>query len=433
MMKTKKILSALLAIVMALSLALPALADEPAETEPNWTQTPVKASAEDEIPAGAYFIDLYAKESKIRTDQLKMGIQRMLYTHELGNNPSEPGVTELKTLYPDEWAAACEEYPDNVYRAEAAFVAGLDGEEVLTTLNAKMAALRAAYPDLVYWFDKEDEEIFVNSDFGLTLDGYEKLGVIYLAETWPEEYAAIPGEIQTTMENYTQATWYADLNFSEEGSNSGYLRIKLNGEELEPFGDLFFYLNCNAEWKEVKPSEENLQDGDYYIDAQALRALFEQRFAAVCDEGGETVTEASPLSEPDNEIMVTLTKEEYLTRETSDFLSKNTLFVNPGDELFSVKMQTEEDFVQEPPASRDRYIVTCLPLREKGYCMPPEMTAEQCWSFIRLYEAETPDDPGETDDPAGESPDVSGISSFLEKIVAFFQKLFQLIRGFFGG
>ena len=433
MAKTKKLLSVLLALVMALSLALPVLAEEPAATEPNWTQLPVKASAEDEIPAGAYFIDLYALASEIKTDQLIMGIKRMLNAHELGGNPAYVGVTELKLMYPDAWAAACEEYPDNIARAEAVFLAGLDGEEVLATLNAKMAALRAAYPDLVYWFDKEDEELVEGVDFGLSLDGYEKLGVIYLAENWPEEYAAIPGEIQTLMENYTQATWYADLDFSEEGSYSSYLRIELNGEELEPFGDLFFYLNCNAEWKEVKPSAENLQNGDYYIDGEALRALFEQRFAAICDEGGETVTIAAPSDDLDDESTITLTKEEYLDRATAAFLDRTTIFVNPGDELFSVKVQEEKSFVQEPPESVARFTVTYLPLSEKGYNLPPEMTAEQCWSFIRLYEAETPDDPGTTEEPENEPSDASGLTGFLNRIIAFFQKLLQVIRNLFGG
>ena len=433
MKETKKLLSALLALVMALSLALPALANEPAATGPNWTRVPVKASAEDEIPAGAYFIDWYSLASKIRTDQLIMAIKRMLRAHELGGNPADPGVTELKLLYPDAWAAACEESPDNIHQAEVLFIAGLDGDDVLATLNAKMAALRAAYPDLVYWFDKEEEDLFVGSDFGLTTDGFEKLGVIYLAETWPEEYAAIPGAIQALMEDYTQAAWYADLNFSEEGSCSGYLRIERNGEELEPLGDLFCFLNCNAAWKEVKPTAENLRNGDYYIDDQALRALFEQRFAAICDEGGETVTETLPLGEPGDESTVTLTKEEYLARETTRFLDRTTLFVNPGDELFSVKVQTEQTFVQEPPESRDRYIVTYLPLAEKGWENAAGMTAEQCWSLIRLYEAETPDDPGTQTDPTGENPADSGINSFLTRIIAFFQKLLQLIRGWFGG
>ena len=189
-------------------------------------------------------------------------------------------------------------------------------------------------------------------------------------------------------------------------------------------------------WKEVKPSAEGLRNGDYYIDADALRAVFAEKFDAICDEDG-TVSEPvlpddgtipDPDAVDDDPHTVTLTKEEYVDRETAGFLARTALFVNPGDELFSVKVQTEKTFTQEPPEWMARYTVKYLPLEEK-IRSDVDMTAEQCWSFIRLYE-EAPADPAE---PGAEEPAGPGIMAFLNKIAAFFQKLLQFIRGLFGG
>lgn len=414
MKKIKKALLLTLALVLALSSASVALAADPAETAPDWTQVYLKVSEDDEIPAGAYYLDLHAVLRQLKEDGLIYRIKVLMQeTMEIGN-PIDYSKECLKLLYPDEWAAALEAY--EYYTAERVFLDGLYTPDFVAAVNEKMAALRAAYPDLVYWFSDADA-VYSAEPYAIgETELREKICVIYLAGTYPEAYAAIPGWIDAQLDAYARATWYVDLNFSAEGADEGYLRADWDGEAPELGSNLFDTFTKNVAWKEVKESEEGLQNGDYYVDTAALRAFFERKFDAVCDEDGAVTVDAFENGVLDT---LTLTKEEYVDRQAAAFLDENDLFVNPGDDLFEIKV-----------VWMARYDVQYLPLKEK-ISDDVDMTAEQCRSFIRLYE-EAPVDPDGPEEP-GDGEPASGILGFLNKIVEFFQKLFQFIRGLFGG
>ncbi len=382
MKTTKKLISLVLATLMAMSLCVCAFAEGE-----NWVA--VKTSA-DEPEAGDYYLDFASAEDEF----LNKWEQSMLYDLIEPNSAYRVGMEALKAMYADEWAQAKETFknaPENtVYNlTDESFYSGwpmYEAEDILLTVLAG--------------YNNDDD---TTNDIDISELGINALGEAYITTNYSSELAQAAAYAEQKLASYYSADWYVDLSFSEYP----YIKAEVDGEELEDYDayDAFSTFKINTTWNKVKKDSDELSDGDYYIDNSSLRTVLEFQYHAL--EAGNTL----PYIQTDSGFRP-MTEEEYVSEQFSSIINNNTFYVAAdSDELFRYRIDIVYDFSDlETSAGAPESITDTLylPLAEKTWANTG-LTTEECDSFIKVYTAPEEDPDDEADD--ADSDDASESSS----------------------
>ena len=407
-----KIIAVVIAAALALSMFLIALADDP--NEPDWREVAVKASADDVIEDGAYYLDLASVKDELINMRMITGYGDLVKDLVNANNLHRAGLVYLKSLYPDLWAAAVTTVKTKYNANDSDFEEGQGGwklyeaeedyffpgilaieDEALAMLNEKIAAQRTKYEGTVYahFFAYDLTKLIVETLYNISMDmgAFETLGYLFLAEEHTDAFEAVATEADAYYAALTQARWFVDFNFSANPA------MKAESEDVTV--DMNYFTSVretfvkNAAWQQVKPSEAEAGEGDYYIDADALTALYEEKFRLYYGEDAETGVIVDPVNGP-----TFVSKAEYIAWMRDEFLTENTLFVNPeepSDGLFEIRMdsvRTESFWDGVNFVTRTRERTTYLPMAEKTWASL-SYTTEQLHGLIRYLAPTTPTDP----------------------------------------
>ena len=407
-----KIIAVVVAAALALSMFLIAFADDP--TEPDWREVAVKAFADDVIEDGAYYLDLASVRDELIHMRMMTGYSDLVKALVNANNLSRAGLVYLKSFYPDRWAAAVTAVKTNYNADDSAFEEGEGGwmlyeaeedyffpsiqaieDEALVILNERIARQRTKYEGTVYahYFAYDLTKLIVQSLYGIHMDmgAFATLGYLLLAERYTDAFEAVATEPNAYYAALTRARWFVDFNFFN------YPAVKAESEDVTvDMNDCTTVAGTfakNAAWQQVKPSEAEAGEGDYYLDADALTALCEEKFRQSYGEDAETAVIVDPVNGP-----TYVSKAEYIARMRDEFLAENTLFVNPeepSDGLFEIRMdsvRTESLWDGVNFVTMTRESTTYLPMAGKTWASLP-YTAEQLHGLIRCIAPTTPTDP----------------------------------------
>ena len=371
-MKTKKLLSVLLALIMALSLGVAAFADDDGY---NWTPIPTSPVG---LQDGDYYIDF--------TDFLTL-------ENENSDTPVDAATLALEIA---------------VYNSGTWF---FDYDAV--ALKGSMV-VPAAYTD-----SGEEETIDFTPEMGTAYILNPTFNVLHeVGATWTkmekcqwadplnlETLGVVNGDKYVDVTSAQAQRIMADLVtvefYTNPGSRLMEYKMVFDGNVVywplmnENFGSYMNYFvvktyNDGCNWTLMPKSTDGLNDGDYYIDVQGYVDQLK-------DENGNPLSDA----EKQQELQIWGSADYYM--DLSQMKLKATLYLPYQDE--NGNMTTVKQYL--PSTSGNAYI----PLLVKQY-HAPEQPAEP----------ETPETPEQTESPIQRL--IKGITSFFLRLVDFFKKVF---------
>lgn len=326
MQKTiRKPISILLSVLLVFSLAVGAMLPVFAEgddPEANWVQVPTSSEG---LSEGDYWFDLSGLDA-----YKEIFANESVYDLIPENNEYRVGVTYLKDTYPEDWAAAIEEFKSrNPGFDDYDFNAENGGWPMYDTEDIFFEALSAKGVDVSY-------------------SAIEKLGEAYLGEKYPDEVAAANAEAQAYIDELKSLDWFVDFNFS----GFDWIKAEQNGAPYEGhvgqeiISECFTVYGANWEKVAVVDSADELTTCGYVLDKAVLEAVVKEMILRI-------VGDVEVIGTVDYETgeMKEIPIAEYIAQQVELYTDIEINTTAGEDNLFRYKVNTEQSLYPGGPTT----------------------------------------------------------------------------------